>query len=180
MSQPPYPPQYGHGHQQPYVGQQGPPAPKKPRKWPWIVGGVVALFVVIGIANGDDQPSTAAVAAPPTTAPARTVTLAPPVPTPAVRTIPAAPVAPPEPAGPATTASDGTYEVGVDIEAGRYKTSGPDQSSFFPNCYWERAKDDSGEFRSIIANDNVQGPGSVTVKNGEFVKFSGGCTWAKS
>jgi len=30
--------------------------------------------------------------------------------------------------------SDGTYEVGVDVAAGRYKTTGPDRSSDFPYC----------------------------------------------
>jgi hypothetical protein len=89
-------------------------------------------------------------------------------------------VASPVPAGPATTAGDGTYEVGVDLEPGRYKTAGPDQSSVIPNCYWARTKDDSGEFGSIIANQNLQGPGSVTVKEGEFVNFAGGCSWTKS
>lgn len=89
-------------------------------------------------------------------------------------------VAPPAPAGPATTVGNGTYEVGVDLEPGRYKTAGPSQSSIVPMCYWARHKDDSGEFRSIIANDNLQGPGSLTVKAGEFVEFSGDCTWTKS
>ena len=46
-----YPPPPG---QQPYPPQgyaPMPPAPKK-RKWPWIVGGIVLLFVIIGVANG--------------------------------------------------------------------------------------------------------------------------------
>jgi hypothetical protein len=34
-----------------------------------------------------------------------------------------------------------------------------------------------GEFSSIIANDSFDGPSYVTVDEGEFVKFSGGCTW---
>ena len=46
-------------------------------------------------------------------------------------------------------------------------------------CYWQRTKDDSGDFNSIIANDLFKGPGSVTVKKGEFVKLTGGCTWNK-
>lgn len=84
------------------------------------------------------------------------------------------------PTGPATTVSDGTHQVGVDIAPGRYKTTGPDQSSIIPNCYWQRAENDSGEFSAIIANENLQGPGSVSVNAGEFVTFSGGCTWTKS
>jgi hypothetical protein len=89
-------------------------------------------------------------------------------------------VAPAAPSGPAATVADGTHQVGVDIAPGRYKTAGPDQSSIIPNCYWQRAKNDSGEFSAIIANQNLQGPGSVTVKDGEFVTFNGGCTWTKS
>lgn len=94
---------------------------------------------------------------------------------------PAAPVVPAAPVetGPATTVSDGTYEVGVDLAAGRYKTDGPTESSFAGMCYLERSSDDSGELTSIIANDNIQGPSSLTVKDGEFAKFSGGCTWTR-
>jgi MmpS family membrane protein len=36
-----------------------PPASKKRRKWPWIVGAVVLLFVVISVANGGDKTATA-------------------------------------------------------------------------------------------------------------------------
>ncbi|WP_078344618.1 DUF4352 domain-containing protein [Mycobacteroides chelonae] len=31
------------------------PAPKKGRKWPWIVGGVVVLLIVIGLAGGNKE-----------------------------------------------------------------------------------------------------------------------------
>ena len=85
----------------------------------------------------------------------------------------AAPVA----SGPAKEFGDGTHQVGVDIVAGRYKTPGPDKSNVFPLCSWSRNKDDSGEFKSIIANGNSEGPGSITVKKGEFVEVSGGCAW---
>lgn len=76
-------------------------------------------------------------------------------------------------AGPATSFSDGTYQVGVDIAPGRYKTSGAPASGL-GICYWERDRNDSGEFSAIISNDVFKGPGSVTVKNGEFAKLSGG------
>jgi hypothetical protein len=73
----------------------------------------------------------------------------------------------------ATTMEDGTYEIGVDAKAGRYKTIAED------GCYWERDKDDSGEFDSIIANDNVSdgARASVTVKKGEFFQSEGCGTW---
>lgn len=95
---------------------------------------------------------------------------------PAAKTNPQA--VPAKPAGPATQIGDGTYQVGVDMAAGRYKTPGP-TDDLFHNCYWERNRDDSGQFGSIIANGNTQGPGSVTVKAGEFFQTSGGCTWTK-
>lgn len=43
---------------------------KKRRKWPWIVGGIVALLVVVGIANGgQSSPTPAAAGLAPTPAP---------------------------------------------------------------------------------------------------------------
>jgi hypothetical protein len=85
-----------------------------------------------------------------------------------------APEEPTKPAEPATTAGNGTYLVGDDIRAGRYKTEGNGDY-----CGWFRMKDDSGDVHSIIASDSVDdGPMYVSVNDGEFVKFSGGCAWA--
>lgn len=91
--------------------------------------------------------------------------------------------------GPTEWAS-GTYEVvasdelpdAAKIPAGplgkvQLRTSGPTSSHGTDSCYWERASNDSGETSSIIANDNISGPGSVTVKKGEFLKLSGTCVW---
>jgi len=83
------------------------------------------------------------------------------------------------PLGAATSVRDGTYEVGKDIAAGRYKTAGPPTKTTIRNCRWQSAKDDSGELRSIISSGDTQGAGSVTVKAGEFFQTSGGCTWTK-
>ena len=83
------------------------------------------------------------------------------------------------PVGAATSVRDGTYEVGKDIAAGRYKTAGPPTNATIKDCYWQRTKDDSGELQSIISSGDAQGPGSVTVKAGEFFQTSGGCTWTK-
>lgn len=160
-------------------GQWQPPhTPKKTRKWPWVAAGAVALLVIIVVASNSQTSTSQAASASPTTSYQYTGPLVSPTYT-AAPVAPPAPVAAPEPAGPATTVSDGTYEVGPDMVAGRYKTPGPDGSSALDMCYWSRNKNDSGEFGSIIANDIVKGPGSVTVKNGEFVEFSGGCTWTK-
>lgn len=136
------------------------------------------MLVGFAAMNGRGTSTTAAVGAPAVSAPSGTApqVTAPSAAAPAA-SAPAAAPQPAAPAGPATSMSDGTYEVGVDIAAGRYTTTGPDRTDLIPNYYWERSKDDSGELRSIIANDNLSG--SVSVKKGEFVKLSGGCTWTK-
>ncbi|GES34216.1 hypothetical protein AB0G60_16660 [Streptomyces angustmyceticus] len=85
---------------------------------------------------------------------------------------------PDAPAGPDTTVGEGSYLVGEDIAAGMYKTAGPDASGS-PLCYWERAKDSSGEMDSIIANDTPQGPARVTVNKGETFKTNGCKEWVK-
>jgi len=59
MSQPPQPPL---GQQQPpqwgqYSAPQQ-PAPKKRKKWPWILAAIVAFFVVVGIVGGGDDKAT--------------------------------------------------------------------------------------------------------------------------
>ncbi|MFD1658141.1 hypothetical protein ACFSL4_07905 [Streptomyces caeni] len=55
---------------------------------------------------------------------------------------------------------DGSYQVGKDIKPGTYRTTGNTDGM----CYWERAKDASGEIDSLLANDNVTGTSYVTVK----------------
>lgn len=74
---------------------------------------------------------------------------------------------------------DGVYLVGTDVAAGSYKTEGPDSSDILDSCYWSRNKDDSGELDSIIANDNITGPGRVTLNTGEIFEASGDCVWVK-
>jgi uncharacterized protein YceK len=80
----------------------------------------------------------------------------------------------------AKTYGTGTYEVGVDMPAGKYKTAGPDENDVFKNCYWARKKNDSGEFDSIISNDNLGGPGVVTIKKGEIFETNGCQVWVLS
>jgi hypothetical protein len=75
--------------------------------------------------------------------------------------------------------ADGVCQVGVDVQGGRYKTPGPPADSVVEMCYWSRNKNDSGEFEAVIANGVLQGPGSVSVKRGEFIELSGGCAWSK-
>lgn len=81
-----------------------------------------------------------------------------------------------KPAGAATTFGDGQWLVGRDIRAGTYRTAGPEDNGL-GLCYRERDKDASGEFNSIIANDNPTGPANLTVSDGEYVKSTGCRTW---
>lgn len=174
-----------HGYQQPYppyFPPQQPPTPPAPapkrRRWPWVLFGILGVFVVLGaIGSMAESGSTAGTARPAATPAAGGPN------SPAQQQPPAAAAPAEQPAeqpAAASTIGDGLYLVGEQIEPGRYRTSGPDKSDLFPNCYWARLKDDSGEFSAIIANDNLQGPGSVTVKAGEFLELSGGCEWSHS
>ncbi|GAA3848470.1 hypothetical protein [Streptomyces sedi] len=79
--------------------------------------------------------------------------------------------------GPAESFSDGVHLAGEDIAPGEYTTEGPDPDGAWPMCYWSRNSDSSGEFEAIIANENLQGPGRVTVNDGEYLEASGGCEW---
>ncbi|TPQ24016.1 hypothetical protein FGD71_001080 [Streptomyces sporangiiformans] len=82
-----------------------------------------------------------------------------------------------EKAGPVSSFSgEGEYLVGEDIKPGTYKSAGPEDEF---GCYWERAKDASGEFGSIITNNNLQGPGRVTLNQGEYFKTNRCQEWKR-
>ncbi|MFI6491745.1 hypothetical protein [Streptomyces sp. NPDC050564] len=66
---------------------------------------------------------------------------------------------------------DGDFQIGTDIKPGTYRTTGNADDM----CYWERAKDASGELDSLIANDNVSGTSYVTIKAGDKLFKSSGC-----
>lgn len=53
--------------------------------------------------------------------------------------------------------TDGTYQVGTDIQPGTYRTEGGEY------CYWERLSGFGGTFDEIIANSNPSGPSIVTI-----------------
>ena len=70
----------------------------------------------------------------------------------------------------------GTFIVGDDITAGRYKA----RSQAGGLCYWARLKDDTGDFDSIIANNATEGSASVTIKPSDGAFETSGCTpWVK-
>ncbi|MDF8263735.1 hypothetical protein [Luteipulveratus flavus] len=70
----------------------------------------------------------------------------------------------------ATIPGDGTYEVGVDVQPGRYTSTTPDSG----NCYWARLKSADG-FDGIIANNNSSGQSVVVIKASDKFFESSGC-----
>lgn len=144
----------------PNIPQPAPsPAPRKPR-WPWYVGVTVLGLVIIGScsANAGVPTTYSSTALPPTV------------------------VAPAVPAGPVTSISEGTFEVGTgagQVPPGVYHTTGPARSGV-PLCYWERDKDTSGDIDSIIANDPGNGPTTVTIASTDGAFKTRGCeSWTK-
>lgn len=84
------------------------------------------------------------------------------------------------PVAPTKTIGDGTHVVGVDIEPGTYRTTGPAEDGLIKMCSWKRLKDTSGEFRSMIATNIAQGPTTVTIKPTDGAFESRGCElWSK-
>lgn len=145
-----------------------PRQPRKRRRWPWLVGGAVAVFVLAGLINGQKTAVTTPTVVP---APAQTWTAAP-------AATPAASVAPSQQqaAAPRTTFGGGTWEVGVDIQPGKYKTTGPNSGG---SCYWARLKNTDGTFDSIISNGNTEGPTTVTIGAKDAAFQTTDCTWTK-
>ncbi|MEU8620187.1 hypothetical protein [Streptomyces sp. NPDC048623] len=71
-----------------------------------------------------------------------------------------------------TVDGDGDHEVGKDVKPGLYRSTGNGDDA---GCYWERAKDSSGETDSILANDNVTGTSYVQVAATDKIFKSSGC-----
>ena len=61
----------------------------------------------------------------------------------------------------------GMYKVGVDFPAGEYVMESDE-------AYWELTKDSSGEFDSILANDNFRNRSYLVVKDGEYISLTSG------
>ncbi|MFF0461902.1 hypothetical protein [Streptomyces mexicanus] len=180
-------PQPAHGSHGPFGlgAPTGPGRPDRSRKR-WLKYGAVALvslIVGVGIGSSGGSADTGKEAADAKAAPRPTVTVtktadaAAPKPAPTVTETVTAKPKQTEEAGPADGFSgEGEYVVGEDIKPGTYKTAGP-EGEF--GCYWERAKDASGELDSIIANNNLQGPGRVTLNKGEYFKTNRCQEWKR-
>jgi hypothetical protein len=162
------------GLQPPYAAVPVQQQPKKPKRfgWPTVIITAVAALSLGGIIGnvGDTAP---------TAEPSATSTASKPAEAKSAPSASKAPEAKKTSERVAeSTIGEGTYQIGVDAQPGRYKTTVPQNSS---GCYWERTKDDSGDMDSIIANDTVN-PGaraSITVNSGEFFKSSGCGTWTR-
>ena len=176
--------------QQPYQPAPQPPKPaKKPMSkearigWKILAGfGIFALGATIGASGGTDPATTAAASDPQPTVtvsvpaePGAEVTVtAPPVtvtkPAPAPKTV----TAPPPQA--AATIEEGTWEVGVDVAPGRYKTT--EAVGAAGMCYWKITT--TGKPNNIVDNDIVTGGRpTVTIKKGQDFTTQDCGTWAK-
>jgi hypothetical protein len=138
---------------------------RKVRRWPWAAGGVlVGLILGVGIA-GAGGGNTAAPATAPVYAPAAPVQAAPAelADKPSVEGI-----------------GDGIWEVGVDLQPGKYKTAGPEDNAL-GQCYFSRLETGDGSIGDIIANNLTEGPATVTIKSSDGMFESKGCQpWQKT
>ncbi|WP_051745248.1 hypothetical protein [Streptomyces yerevanensis] len=165
-----------------------PPVQKPSRRKAWLTHGATAFGALIfGAAiGGSGESGSAADSTRPAPAVTVTKTADAPAPEPAVtvtetakETVTAKPKPTKKPGPPDAINGDGQYLVGEDIQAGTYKTAGPENDNFGLGCYWARNKNASGEFGAIIANDNITGQSRVTVNKGEYFETKGCLKWEK-
>lgn len=138
--------------------------------WPWLVltvAGVVvtAVAAIVGTvaspdAEGDAPPAGARLTVTATQFQTKTIIQS---------------VTPAEPAGALPEFSDGLFDVGEDVQQGTYKTGGPDGSNA-GGCYWTR----SSGTGDTIQNGLLDGPGTVTVRNGERIDSAGCQPWRRA
>ena len=82
---------------------------------------------------------------------------------------------------PRTSFGDGSYEVGVDIAPGTYRTSGPTDGS--PFCSYARLKTAGASYADasqVLQLENVMGPSVITIQPSDGGFFSQLCgTWSQ-
>ena len=144
-----------------------------PRRWPWVTAGL-ALGLLLGgavgtVLGGSAFPTTGVASAP---VGERVVTVAAPAPPPETITVTVtAPAPAPAPAEPRTAFGAGLWEVGVDIAAGKYKSTGTDDYG----CYYARLERNDGTLADIITNGFTQGPATVTIVETDGYFETSGC-----
>lgn len=166
-----------HPHNPRSYPSPSPEAPKRKRHvvlWA-ILGAVLLIAFVSCLSSLGAKPQ--APPAPATTSNAPAV-VAPVVPQTVLPAAPApvAPVAPAAPVGPLTTFGNGTYEVGTEVEAGKYRSPGV-QDSIAPLCYWDLT-DSSGSIKD--QGVTPEGPSRATLTKGLLFKSSGCQDWTKT
>jgi hypothetical protein len=154
---------------------------------PFVIGGGIAAILVscfagvgIGAAGteGTSVKTTSATPTPDTRTVTETVTASAPAPTaPAASTVtvtaaPPAGAAPPAAGG--ATIEEGTYSVGVDIQAGTYRVVGAGS-----DCYWAITRSGSNG-SDIIDNHLGAGNLTVTLKAGQDFTSQRCGTWSKT
>ena len=70
---------------------------------------------------------------------------------------------------------DGVYEVGEDVAAGRYTTSGPRVPGGI--CVWSWLPYEDAPVEKAISGGFTEGPGQLTVSLGDILQTRGGCDW---
>ncbi|MER6510625.1 hypothetical protein ABT158_27665 [Nonomuraea sp. NPDC001636] len=77
------------------------------------------------------------------------------------------------------TAGMRTFVVGVDMQPGTYRTTGPVAGS--TNCFWARLNSTSPDLGSVINAGAPTGPASVTIEPGDKAFQTAGCAqWTKA
>ncbi|MEV4371351.1 hypothetical protein AB0J71_30065 [Nonomuraea sp. NPDC049637] len=85
----------------------------------------------------------------------------------------------PGPAQTGSTAGMRTFVVGVDMQPGTYRTTGPVAGS--TNCFWARLNSTSPDLGSVINAGAPTGPASVTIEPGDKAFQTAGCAqWTKA
>lgn len=73
---------------------------------------------------------------------------------------------------------EGTWQVGVDVRPGKYKTAGPSDVNL-PLCYWDIRKGaEDADIKTQGVKDAVNAQGVVTLRQGDYFTTSGCKDWA--
>ncbi|HUR06044.1 MAG TPA: hypothetical protein VM347_26090 [Nonomuraea sp.] len=82
-------------------------------------------------------------------------------------------------APPGGLAATRTLIVGVDIQPGNYRTTGPVAGA--PQCYWARMKSTSAQISDVISAGMPAGPATVTILATDKAFQTAGCAeWSKA
>lgn len=88
--------------------------------------------------------------------------------------VPAAPATTAEPPGLPSSMDDGTWEVGDDVQSGKYQTTGGN------DCYWARLKHGDDSPAGVIQKNLGPGAQTVDVNQKEDFQTLGCGTWKKA